>query len=122
MEENSKPLTVIEFAKIKNVPVATIIKAIENQRIIPIEVGIAPSSCTIHPIYVDTFEIEMIGITEYAKRKGASKQAIYRKIDTGKIDYLLDELSNKIMVDWIAAKDVSFRNVGYKRFAKRSAR
>lgn len=121
MEEITKPLTVAEFAEIICVPVSAVIKAIESQRIIPIEVGIDPSLCTIHPVYIDKFEIELITVTEYIERRGVSKQAVYQKIDNGKIDYFLDDLTNKIMIDWIASKDVPFRAVNYKRLARNSA-
>lgn len=122
MEEIRKPLSVNEFAEIKNVPAAVIIKAIEDKKIIPIEVDTDPSLCTIHPLYLDSFNAELISVPEYAKRKGVSVQAVHHKLNLGKIEYFVDELTSKIKIDWIAFQDITFRSVTYKYISKRPAK
>lgn len=112
MEEN-KPLTVPEFALEKNVPVQAIIDAMLAKRIIPIETDQPDMSlCTIHPAYLDTFKIELIGIIEYSDRKGVTRQAVYNRIDKGTLPYYLDLQTNDKKIDWVQHSGLHFRKFG----------
>lgn len=112
--EDNKPYTVAEFAEIKKVPKQAIVSAIAAQRIIPIETNFDVETCTIHPAYLDAFKIELIGIYEYAARKGVTPKSVYDKIDKQKIEYFLEPDSTKKMIDWVQYQNIQFRAMGVK--------
>lgn len=115
MEIHTQPLTVEQFAEAKGVPVQVILKALSCKRIIPIEVDVDDwSKATIHPAYLDTFLSELISVDDYSKRKNISRISVYNKIDSGKIEYFLDPLTNTMKIDWVQFHDVKFRAVNYK--------
>jgi hypothetical protein len=111
--EEQKPLTVPEFARLKGVPIAAITAAIRANRIIPMEVSGELYDCTIHPAYLETFKIDLIGVYDYAARKNVSYRAVYNRIDKGSIEYVLDE-ENKMKIDWERYHDVRFKAVHFK--------
>lgn len=119
MEEIADTLTVQEFAEKKGVQIDVILRAIQSRDIIPIEVNYDNlADCTIHRVYLDAFKIELVSVSEFAQRLKVTERAIYYKIDTKKILYFLDPISNTIKIDWIKYRDVSFRSVQYKHKGK----
>lgn len=119
MEEN-KPLTVAEFAELKKIPTQAVLDALAARRIIPMDKSVEDFSlCTIHPDYLETFKIELIGVYEYADRKRVTWRAVYKKIDKGEIPYYLDSESNAMKIDWVQQAGVHFRKFGMKHRGKK---
>jgi hypothetical protein len=117
--EDNKPLTVTEFACIKNVPEEAILDAIRDGRIIPMELNNSDISlATIHPAYIDSFKIELIGVYEYRTRKDVTYKSVYNKIDNGQIKYYLDPTTNSMKIDWVQYADVQFRKFAMKHRGK----
>ena len=64
---------------------------------------------------------EYITISEFAKRANVSRQAIYKKLDKGLKNYLInDGHVLKISTDALAAKDIKIKSVELEKNEKRT--
>jgi hypothetical protein len=114
MEILSEYLTVEEFAEAKKVPVKAILTAIEDGRI-KLSGYLANDkkpAVGIHRSYLESFSIELISPYEYADRKKVSARAVYKKMDRGIIEFVVQD--DLMKIDWDKYKDEYFRAVTYK--------
>ena len=107
MRSNPDYITAEDFAKRMNVPMQAVNIAIEMHAL-PADETIVEGIVCIPVGQLQTYEFDIIGVYEYARRKRVAYKSVYAKAYKGIIKYYLDE-ADLMKIDWNLFKDVHFR-------------
>lgn len=117
--DNSEYVSINQFAKSHKVPRQAVLNAITLNRLKMSDLKI-DGEPVIHASLLVDYKFDLIGIYEYAERKKVTYNAIYKRIDHGKMLYCLEELSDIMKIDWELYKDEHFRSFSFKHRGKNS--
>lgn len=115
----SEYVSINNFAKSHGVPRQAVLNAIELNKLKTADLKIDGEH--VIPASLVDYKFDLIGIYEYAERKQVTFNAIYKRIDNGKMLYSLEELSDVMKIDWELYKDEKFRSFAFKHRGKKAA-
>lgn len=117
--DTSEYVSINQFAKSHGVPRQAVLNAISLNKLKTCDLKI-DGEAVIHAGLLVDYKFDLIGIYEYAERKNVTFNAIYKRIDNGKMLYSLEELSDVMKIDWELYKDEKFRSFSFKHRGKKS--
>lgn len=112
MSDISQFVSVSYFAQTHGVPLSAVNNAIDLHRLKLAEVKVNGEPALSASMLVD-YKFELISIYDYAKRKGITPMAVYKRTVSKKLPILfsVDEKSDTIKIDWELYKDEKFRAI-----------
>jgi|ERR1700761_2954313 len=119
---NNEYISISEFAKAHNVPDQAVLNAISVGKLKPFDI-LHNNQPVIHKRYLTEYKFELIGIYEYADRKGITFKAVYKRLENSKhkILHTVDPNSDLMKIDWELYKDEKFRSFSFKYRGKNNA-